>query len=1119
MSIMRKKILLNKINQLKNCIYASFENLDNWETRIGVFKAAGNNEITNEQWENIAIGTRWEAKDDIVRWFRRNITIPSDFQGKKVILDIEVGGEGLVYINGEMKSAITSYIEPWAATRTRVLLTPAAKGNESLDVLIEAGLNYMEFADYRRKGMESVQYEFRSAKLRQIDTKVEKYYFDAIVTYEVIEVLEGKGSERLPRNIKEMITSLVGFDKYGTLIHAKLVDALESSLLTLDFDFSRERLLASIDEAECILNEKLNEIPHFPQGQVILTGHSHIDTAWLWPIKETIKKCSRTFSNTIALMDEFPEHNFAQSQPQLYEYTKKYYPELYKKIREKVKGGKWELIGNSWVECDTNVPSGESLVRQILYGRNFFKDEFGKWSDIFWMPDVFGYSWALPQIIKRSGMEFFYTAKLNNNDVNRFPYSLFWWQGIDGTRVISYLQRATYNGEINPSFINELWTNYDEKELHSEVLGTYGFGDGGGGPTYEMLEYSKRLMNFPGMPATKIDSAYSFFENVKLHSCNLPVWNDEMYYEFHRGTYTSQAHTKRNNRKSELLYRQSEIASSIALNKFNNEYSIEQLTEGWKLILLNQFHDIIPGSSINEVYRDCAVDYKKIFAIGSDIEDKSLQAIISNVNFDYMNENTEKISIENAGIIEEEALYSYIVVFNYLSWPVTGPVEAVISINNSKGYTFESLALEDIKGDKIPCTFKKIDEQTVAVSFEALDVPSMGYTSYKLVKVDEEMQVGKTIDNSTFDHIKRITVTKELMENQFFKINVDNNGTICSIFDKKAGREVLSEGGHGNVLQIFEDRPARESAWNIDIEYQKKSWVINEVKFVEVKEVSETKGVLRVVKAFNKSEIVQDITIYASTPRIDFYTHVNWQETEKLLKAAFEVEILSPCATYEIAFGSIRRPTHWNTSWDQAKFEVPAHKWADLSEGGYGVSILNDCKYGYDIKDNEMRITLLKAPVYPDPVADKGTHEFVYSLYPHIGDWINGNVVNAGYELNVPLKAICINKDKNDQKSASQGVKNAKASLPPVASFVQIDKVNVIIDTLKAAEDGDGLIMRLYESSGRRGKVKISTELDITNVTECNLMEEDEGRIDFKNGELCIDIKPYEIKTLRLRKS
>ena len=343
------------------------------------------------------------------------------------------------------------------------------------------------------------------------------------------------------------------------------------------------------------------------------------------------------------------------------------------------------------------------------------------------------------------------------------------------------------------------------------------------------------------------------------------------------------------------------------------------------------------------------------------------------------------------------------------------------------------------------------------------------------------------------------------MENEFFKINVDNSGAICSIYDKKVEREILTEGGYGNVLQIFEDRPARESAWNIDIEYQKKSWIVNEVKSIEVREVSAIKGVLRVVKTFNKSKIVQDITIYASTPRIDFHTQVEWQETEKLLKAAFDVDVLSPYATYEIAFGSIRRPTHWNTSWDKAKFEVPAHKWADLSEGGYGVSILNDCKYGYDIKDNIMRITLLKAPVYPDPVADKGTHEFIYSLYPHMGDWINGNVVNAGYELNVPLKAVCAE------------MSTQKAKLPPITSFIQVNKLNVVVDSLKAAEDGDGLIMRLYESSGKREKVRINTILDIVSVTECNLMEEDEKQVDLKDGEMVINIKPYEIITLRLR--
>lgn len=1142
MSAVREKILLNKISQLKEHIYAKTINLNDWETKVGVYKTPGSNEVLEEQWKDISVGTRWKAKDDIVRWFRRKVTIPQEFHGQKVVLDIEVGGEGLVYVNGEMKSAITSYIELWAATRTRVLLAPKAKGNESLDILIEAGLHYMEFAKYRSKGMETIEYQFRSAKLCQVDTKVEKYYFDAIVTYEVIQVLGGKTSGVLPKNIQEMIASFVKYDKYGNIICDKLVEALERSLLALDFDFSRERLLASIDDAERILNDKLSEIPHLPQGQIILTGHSHIDVAWLWPIKETIKKCSRTFSNTIALLEEYPEHIFTQSQPQVYEYTKKYYPELYEKIKEKVEEGRWELIGNSWVECDTNIPSGESLVRQLLYGRKFFIDEFGKCSDVLWMPDVFGYSWSLPQIIKRSGMKFFYTSKLNNNDVNRFPYSLFWWQGIDGTRVISYLQRATYNGEINPSYINELWTNYDQKDVHNEILGTYGFGDGGGGPTYEMLEYSKRLKKFPGMPETKIASAQSFFESVfeKVESgeCNLPVWNDEMYYEFHRGTYTSQANNKKNNRKSELLYRQSEIISSVALNKFNTEYPIEQLTEGWKLILLNQFHDIIPGSSINEVHKDSQEDYEKIFKIGSDIEDKSLKAVVSNICFDNttteLNTNINAITNINEDV-EKNDIFGYIVVFNYLSWPVTGPLECKIPISRAKMWMKEDLSalstaalekelasrlvLKDTKGNNIPCSIKVLhdkdngEKENIVICFEAFDVPSIGYTSYSLVYESKRSEVNNSESTN-------IIVTKEFMENKFFKIYFDNTGTICRIYDKIADREVLVEDGLGNVLQIFEDRPARESAWNIDIEYQKKSWIVDELKSIDIKEVSPVKGVLRIVKTFNESEITQDITIYASTPRIDFFTHVEWQETEKLLKAAFEVNVLSPFATYEIAFGSIRRPTHWNTTWDQAKFEVPAHKWADLSEGGYGVSILNDSKYGYDIKDNTMRITLLKAPVYPDLVADKGSHDFVYSLYPHEEDWIRGRIVNAGYELNVPLKPLFVNA-MNEEAMAS--IENSSANqekqclLPHTASFVRIDKDNVIVDTLKAAEDGDGLIMRVYESAGIRGTVKISMDLEVLNVWECNLMEENEKQIELKDGSIYLNIKPYEIKTLRLQ--
>lgn len=1072
---MKEKIMLNKIEQIKGYMYKKAIVLDEWQTREGIYIQPGQYKIEDEEWKTIKIGEEWVAKDDTTRWFKKTVVIPQDFDGQKVVLDIEVGGEGLVYINGEIRQGIVTYVQPRDEKRSRVLIAEKAKGGDTLEILIEAGLNYGEYAGYRARGIPFMKYTFRKALLAVVDPLVEKYYFDARVTYDALEVLRGSiYSMWLPREVVQALTLL----RKDDVLSLKVLDALESSLAAVDIDFDRERLVSTLEEADKILMDKLNAIPYIPEATVLLVGHSHIDTAWLWPLKETVRKCARTFSNTVALMDEYPEHHFVQSQPQLYEYTKEYYPELYKKIKEKVAEGRWELIGNMWVESDTNVPSGESLVRQILYGRKFFQNEFGRFSRILWMPDVFGYSWALPQIIKRSGMEYFMTSKLLNNDTNKFPYTLFWWQGIDGTRILAYLQQVSYNGNINPRYINDAWARFNEKASFNEAMGTYGFGDGGGGPTYEMMEYSRRLKNFPGLPRTEISSAERFFDDARERAVDLPVWNNEMYYEFHRGTYTSQAKNKKNNRKSEFLYRDAEILSSLAL-QYGKSYPAEEIEYGWKKILLNQFHDILPGSSIHQVYEQCAEDYREILEKGSRIEKDALMAVVDNIN----TSGCKGIPL---------------IVFNSLSWNRTDVVKAILEGDVVKQLSQRNdLVLVDEKGKEVAFELDRLGDEKAAIIFEAVDVPSMGYKVYEL-KAE-----AKTKEDDSLNGETAIKVSKNALENRFFEIQLDDDGNIRSIYDKTAKRQVLSPGGRGNVLQIFEDKPERESAWNIDLEYQKKSWEVNDVVSVEIVCSGPARGVLRIVKKFSSSTITQDIVIYNTIPRIDFETKVDWQETEKMLKAAFDVDVLSPEATYEIAYGNIKRPTHWNTSWDKARFEVPAHKWADLSEGGYGVSILNDCKYGYDIKDNVMRITLLRAPVYPDPVADKGYHEFVYSLYPHQGDWRQGDVVHRGYELNVPLKAVIA-------RSTKEG------PLPGSYSFLNLDKQNVVIEVLKRAEDGNGLILRVYESQGIRGDVTITCSIPLKKIVECNLMEEDERDVDACENSFTFYIKPYEIKTFRI---
>ncbi|NMA96355.1 MAG: alpha-mannosidase, partial [Clostridiales bacterium] len=1031
MEFTQDRVLQRKLEAIEQAIIKEKKELKTWKTREGFFKEPGKYTDIGK-WTDISMGDRWICADSTTRWFEKEITIPESFAGKNVVLEMDFGGEALVKIDGVIQSALTSYLEENDATRTRVLLPREPKAGETFHVEVEAGLNYMEFARFRRQGAKDIEYQFRYALLAVVDTEVEQYYFDIKTAYDAMRALRSpiekvvETNVNLPSEIARIFESLTK-DSY---IYQKLLDAVLHSLTVVDVDYDYDALTSSIKDARKILEEKLEKIPNNPHALIRFVGQAHIDTAWLWPVKETVRKCGKTMANVLDLMDRYKEFIFAFSQPQLFEYTKEFYPELYERIKEKVKSGQFELVGNTWVEMDTNVPSGESLVRQLLYGRNFFIKEFGKYSKVFWMPDVFGYSWALPQIIKRSGMDYFFTSKLIGNDTNKFPHSLFNWQGIDGTRVLSYVQRLNYNGRYNPETVETIYNRFDQKDKSDDIMMTFGFGDGGGGPNYQMLETGRRLESFPGLQRTRIDTSQSFFDAVNPIKDQLPVWNDEMYYEYHRGTYTSQARTKMHNRRTELGMRQGEILASMALDSVGAKYPYEDILEAYKIILRNQFHDIMPGTSIKAVFDDCEEEYAHVLDIIDKIQDNAIG------------------TLTKAGEPEE------ITVFNSLSWERLGHVRVDIPEG------LEEARIVDEQGNEIHSI---IDGNEI--EFEAC-VPALGSRIYRI----EPKPATENIS---------IKVSENTLENKFYKIALDKGGNLISVYDKRKECEVLEDGKPSNLLQIFEDKPCCETAWNIDLEYQNKGWDLVE-GHVEVIEQNSIKGVVRVTKTFNLSTIIQDITIYSSIPRIDFKTRVDWQETEKMLKAAFNVNVLSSKATYEIQFGAIERPTHWNTTYDKAKFEVCGHKWADLSEGGYGVSLLNDSKYGYDIKENCMRITLLRAPIDPDPVADKGIQEFCYSLYPHKGDFIEGETVNAGYELNVPLLAI------------------PGRIMSEEDSYAKISRKNVIIDTIKCAEDENGIIMRVYESSGIRGKTKIELSTTAKEIYKCNLMEENEELIEVK---------------------
>jgi alpha-mannosidase len=677
-----------------------------------------------------------------------------------------------------------------------------------------------------------------------------------------------------------------------------------------------------------------------------------------------------------------------------------------------------------------------------------------------WLPDVFGYSAALPQIIRKSGIPYFMTTKISWSQFNRFPNDTFYWRGLDGSQVLTHFVTTpdpgspfyTYNGRINPEEVQGIWNAYRQKDVNDELLLSFGWGDGGGGPTQEMLEWATHQKNLPGHPRVELGKAEAFFEclDQRIQEKSLPIWDGELYLEYHRGTYTSQAWIKRANRKAEIQYHNAEWAASMVdMLSGGSDYPHQELNTGWKKILFNQFHDILPGSSIRDVYEDSARDYAEIFSISDQVIHQSIDRII-----DTLSVNEEQV-----------------VVFNALSWQR----DALIMIDWEPGYQGKSLMMMDGK----PGRSQKIDTALGEYWLCEVDqVPSLGFRCYKLVENNDQAE-------------NRIFISSNILENVFYRIQLNEYGQIESIWDKRARREVLVQGGRGNVFQVFEDRPMNFDAWDIDIYYQDKMVEITQLVESVVEGSGSLRATLKQTWVFGESTIIQRMRIYANSPRIDFETDVDWQHSQVLLKVAFPVDIRSTKATYEIQFGSIERPTHWNTSWDWARFEVNAHKWADLSEGNNGVAILNQCKYAYDIKDNIMRLTLIKSAIAPDPKADQGKHTFTYSLLPHRGDWREGDVTRQAYELNVPVLA----------KIVAPGNKNG--SLPDEFEFAQINQDHVLLETIKKAEEGDGWVIRLYEYQQKHCQhAQIDFGKNISKAFEVNLMEENPSPAQFDGNRL-----------------
>ena len=841
--------------------------------------------------------------------------------------------------------------------------------------------------------------------------------------------------------------------------YAKLKAALDRTFSCINWD--EESFYETAEKAHDMLMDELDRMEKSTEVTVNVVGHTHIDVAWLWRLKHTREKAQRSFSTVLRLMELYDEYIFLQTQPQLYKYVKEDCPELYEKIRQKAAEGKWEPDGGMWVEADCNLSSGEALVRQFLYGTRFLEQEFGKKCEYLWLPDVFGYSWALPQILKQCEINTFMTTKISWNQFNSIPDDLFWWRGIDGSEILTYFvntpgegqdmdtRYATYNGMVTPHAVLGSWNKFKNKDLSRDTLISYGYGDGGGGVTRDMLELRRAMDVIPGLPHVKSVQAGEFFrklhENVENTDRYVHTWDGELYLEYHRGTYTSQAYNKKTNRHMENKLVQTEWLSSLAYI-LGGGYAGQELNDSWECVLLHQFHDIIPGSSIHEVYEDSRINYRAAEERADHVWEEALKTVIQEKEHTYSVYSTNSFGGKELVLIPEQEEGSF----------TDGSGRKLEAQKTEKGYEVQ---VETEPFSAIPVIFKPGEKKAA---------------------------VPKTA--SSFDGSS--------VETPRYSIAWNEEGQLTRIYDKRMERSVLKEGQLGNVLEVYEDKPINFDAWDIDIFYTQKMERAKLAKAPELVENGSLKAVVRFVFRYHKSVIQQDMTVFRDSGNIDFVTRVDWQETHRLLKAAFYTDIRSVKASYDIQFGHVERPTHWNTSWDWARFEVCGHKWADLSETGYGVSLLNNCKYGYSIKDQAIKLSLLKSAVYPDTEADKGTHEFTYSLYPHEGSVTEGGTIEAASRLNLPAQAV-------------------PGQFADQRKIVKVSTDRVQIDAVKKAEDEDCLIVRLHECRGGRGKVKLSSEFPVKKLVPCNLLEHDCGEA-VEGAEAVFPITPFEIKTFKM---
>ncbi|GGJ58504.1 alpha-mannosidase [Deinococcus roseus] len=1002
----------------------------------------------------------WQDWDPSTEWPSRNFPVqmrfaaqlPKSWEGQKVHLRTYVGGEALLKVNGQVVGGLNPHHKEYPVLQ-------AARAAETLDIHITASPKGLFGSPIYHNTIEEIRLLIPDEQVRSFCEDLlacfdaAKYFLKAakaeqaqMLTDLIAEALRGLDLPRTPS--RSYLGQLMKHPRASGFV-AGLWD--EWHFEKTDLPLS-EHTRAVLQERQVHLKEHLIRLRNrYPsEGKVLLSGHAHIDLAWLWPFHETRRKIERTFGTVLNLMERFEDFTFNQSSAQAYRWIEQDNPEMFEKIKERVQEGRWEVIGGMWVEPDGNLLSGESWARQLLYGQQYFQSRFGKKVSVCWMPDTFGYAANLPQLLKLAGIPYFFTSKLNWNETNVFPYNLYHWEGLDGTRVLSHTfcnPNQGYNGSIEAFDVAETWKNFRGKRFFDTTLLSFGYGDGGGGPTEEMLERHQRLQSFPGLPELEMGRVEDLYERAERESSSLPVWVGEQYLELHRGTYTTQAHTKKLHRELEHLLPEAEAACALCTLLLKTDYPAEKLHDLWTTFLLHHFHDVLPGSSVHEVYQDTLKNLASVKGQTLKLREEALQQL------------SNQIQVEGA----DQTL---------VLWNLTldvAPLQATVSCPLDGGFQ-----LRTAEGQNVP--FQR-EGETLILAAADLQIPAFGHLALG-VFLQESAQAEP-----------QVQATSNILENAHLKAEIGADGTLHSLTDKATGRQVLS--GRGNQIWAYPDLPRHWEAWDVDPFYALDGQEITASAPPVLVQHGPLQAAIEVGREHNGTKLVQRYGLSATSRRLDIQTTLMCEGRRTLLRAYFPLNVRSHEAWFETAYGALPRATHRNTSWQQAQFEVPAHRWADLSEATFGVGLLNNGKYGHSALGNTLGLTLHRAPLYPDPLADEGEHHFTYALYPHAGDWRNGNVQQA-HNLNSPALGIWSSPTGN---------------WPSQQSFLQVQGEGARFSAFKQAEDGKGFILRLYEAHGGRSRVQVKAEgLQVSGPV--NLLEEElQG---------ATEITPYQVQSFRL---